>query len=708
MLCYDPRIMTREDTFMQLLKEAAAILLFLPALQAGEETQIDFVKQVKPILEKRCLSCHGSEKQKGKLRLDLKGAAMEAGNKGNVILPGNAEESALFQRINLDRTHDDIMPLKGDPLSETELETIRAWIAQGAKWPDDLVLKPAVQKVEEAKASSVPSLHERIDALIRTRLKGKVAPGASDKDFLRRVYLDFAGTIPSAKEAATFLVDKSPDKRTKLLDTLMNGPGYGRAMANAFSVMLLERRVGRDIPGEEWHRYLESAFEGNKPWDVLMQDILAAEGTDPRNRPAVKFYLERGQLTLLTSDISRLMLGRDISCAQCHDHPSIKDYTQAEFYGLMAYLSGSRRHVNKATKKVYYLDGHLGKKLEFKSAFTQKKAMSGPKLAHRAEIRIPVFQGGREYAPVVDHVSGMKTRPKFQRRKLLAAHLPSVDNEAFRKNAVNRLWFMLMGRGLVQPLDQHHPKNPASHPELLELLAAEFQAMNFDIKEFLRELALTQSYQRSSLLPEGVSDVPPESYAVFNMRPLSAEQLAWSVMQSTENLAWVQSKPKREAAAAKARERATAKAAKKAGKDPKSAVKKNEKEEEVKEDPLDPDAPKVLELFRKAYANPPGEAEGQYNPSTVGALFLGNEKLILHWLKPHQKNMAARLTGLAKQKKFEKIADELYLAVLSRHPLDEEKVETVDYLKKDEKRFTDALAEYAWSLLASTEFRMNH
>ncbi len=89
-------------------------------------------------------------------------------------------------------------------------------------------------------------------------------------------------------------------------------------------------------------------------------------------------------------------------------------------------------------------------------------------------------------------------------------------------------------------------------------------------------------------------------------------------------------------------------------------------------------------------------------------MFLGNEKLILHWLKPHQKNLAARLAGLAKQKKFEKIADELYLAVLSRHPLDEEKVETVDYLKKDEKRFTDALAEYAWSLLASTEFRMNH
>src|SRR5262249_30410114 len=132
--------------------------------------------------------------------------------------------------------------------------------------------------------------------------------------------------------------------------------------------------------------------------------------------------------------------------------------------------------------------------------------------------------------------------PKFSPLKVLASQLPRGDNPLFTKNIVNRLWFLMMGRGLVHPLDLQYAGNPPSHPELLDLLAQEFAGHRFDIKWLLRELALTETYQRSSLLPEGVEDLPPESFLVANEKPLSAEQILRSVLHATGE--WLRVLPK--------------------------------------------------------------------------------------------------------------------------------------------------------------------
>src|SRR5207247_1645348 len=150
------------------------------------------------------------------------------------------------------------------------------------------------------------------------------APPASDAEFLRRVYLDLAGTIPTADEARAFLADTDPSKREKLIDRLLASPAYARRMAQHFDVVLMERRPDSKVPRAAWEEYLRTAFAENRPYDALAREILSADGVDAKTRPAAKFYLDRGfEPNLVTRDISRVFLGRNLQCAQCHDHPLI-------------------------------------------------------------------------------------------------------------------------------------------------------------------------------------------------------------------------------------------------------------------------------------------------------------------------------------------------------------------------------------------------
>ncbi len=646
-------------------------LLFASSLVCSVEAAelVDFVTQIKPILERRCVSCHGQEKRQGKLRLDVKEAVIK---RGKVIVAGAAVEILLFQRINLDKSHDDIMPPTGDALDDKTIELIRSWIDAGAKWPDGVLLASSVPSSRSPldAADSPSPLCRTIDALLRQAYQTPVAGSADDAEFLRRVTLDLAGRLPTPKEVVTFLADERPGRRTRLVDRLLDGLDYPRRMADAFSVMLLERRRGNEIPYAEWHRYLRESFAANKPWDVLIREILAAEGIDPITRPAVKFYLDRKNADLLTIDISRLRLGRDIHCAQCHDHPDRHDYTQGEYKGLFAYLSGSHPYTNPRTQQVYFIQNALKGKVEFKSVFSERKAMIGPKLLHRRELAVPRFEKGLEYIPA-DKASGLPQRLRFQRRKLLAAQLPTPDNPWFKRNAVNRIWFLMMGRGLVHPLDALHEASSASHPELLEQLAEEFYRMNFDIKAFIRQLVLTEAYQRSSLLPEGTDDVPPESYAVFNIRPLSPEQLAWTTLQATGNL---------------------------------DAMLRRAKNKTAGGDANDGGLEQALERFREAYGAAPGEAEIDYLPSVVGAFFMRNDPMVLGWLKPQDNNLMERLLAMAEKNEHQPMVDELYLSMLSRYPDAEEKTEALKYCQGGE----ESVAVYVWALLTSTEFRMVH
>src|SRR6185295_969217 len=167
---------------------------------------------------------------------------------------------------------------------------------------------------------------------------------ATDADFLRRLTLDLAGTIPTSTQTRAFLSDADPARREKLIDRLLASPEYARRMEQAVTVMFLERRGGGKIPDAQWSDYLRKAFAANEPWDRIVRAMIASDGRADETRPAMKLLADGagGEPNRMTQDISRLFLGRNLICAQCHDHPTVKDYKQADYMGLFAYLSLSK------------------------------------------------------------------------------------------------------------------------------------------------------------------------------------------------------------------------------------------------------------------------------------------------------------------------------------------------------------------------------
>lgn len=323
-----------------------------------------------------------------------------------------------------------------------------------------------------------------------------------DADFLRRVSLDLTGMPPAADEARAFLVDSATDKREKLVERLLASPQYARHLASTFDLMLMERRANTHVTADEWQAWLLKSVRENKPWNVMAREILEADGDDLHQRPAARFTLDRGsEPNLLTHDISRIFFGRDMQCAQCHDHPIVADYLQSDYHGLLAYIAPGYAVVRKEGDKEITLQAErAGSDLSFESVFVKgTQHRTGPRMPDDIAIDEPLFLPGDEYKTAPGE--NVKSVPKFSRRTMLAELATNGSNQAFNQNIANRLWAHMFGRGLVHPLDLHHPGNPAIDPELLRQLGASFASMNFDVKSFLREIALSETYQRSFDVP---------------------------------------------------------------------------------------------------------------------------------------------------------------------------------------------------------------
>jgi hypothetical protein len=516
-------------------------------------------------------------------------------------------------------------------------------------------------------------LHKRIDRLIAAKPEFArfAAPRASDEEFLRRVYLDLTGTIPAAAEARAFLADAAPDKRAKLIDRLLAAPEHARHMQQVFDVLLMDRRTGKNVPEAQWQEYLRTSFAANTPWDRLVREVLSADGADPKARPAARFYLDRDvEPHVLTRDIGRLFLGKDFECNQCHDSPVVDEYKQADYYGLFAFLNRSAAFTGKDKTVVVAdkADGEATYQNVFDAAKTTKTAL--PRLPGGPPVEEPDFEKGAEYE--VKPAKDVRPVPKFSRRAALAAQLASKDNRQFARAGANRFWALLMGRGLVHPVELDHADNPPSHPELLDLLTDEFARTDFDIRAFLRELALTDTYQRAGEPPAGVKDVPPDLFAVAPLKPLAPEQLAWAAMQATGL-----PDAERRALGKKATDQAVA---------AKLAVN--------------------VAPFAAIYGGPRGQPEGREFEATLDqALFLANGKLVRGWLAPRPGNLTDRLQKLDDPAA---VAEELYLSVLTRRPDAGEVKDVAEHLQGRTADRAAALQELAWALLASAEFRFNH
>ncbi len=388
------------------------------------------------------------------------------------------------------------------------------------------------------RATAEEPLHVQIDRLMAQLHFGPEVPLASDAEFMRRVYLDLVGTIPSADEVRQFIDDASPEKRAKLVDRLLASPAYARHMAGVFDVMLMERRADKYVKADQWQPYLLAAFQQNKPYNELAREILAADPDDEKLHAAAKFYLEREvEPNLVTREVSRMFFGMDIQCAQCHNHPLIDDYLQSEYYGLYAFVSRSSLF-QPDNKKPAVLAEKADGATNFKSVFTEEEGTTRPCLPGGLEIDEPAFAKGDEYQVAPDPKNkSVRPVPKYSRRQQLAARATDGSSRAFNRNIVNRLWAHMMGRGLVHPVDLQHVDNPPVHPELLDLLADQFVAMKFDIKALLRELALSRTYQESFRLPDDLQ--PHVAAAREKLAALQAElpQREQAIEQSKQSLA---------------------------------------------------------------------------------------------------------------------------------------------------------------------------
>jgi Protein of unknown function (DUF1549)/Protein of unknown function (DUF1553) len=367
--------------------------------------------------------------------------------------------------------------------------------------------------------AQAPPLHARIDELVTQAHVGPLAPPAGDGEFARRVYLDLTGMVPSSAELAAFVADASADKRTKLIDQLLASPRYVRHMANVFDVMWMERRPDKHVPAAEWQQYLLDSFTANKPYDQLAREVLSSDGVDPATRPAAKFFLDReAEPNLMTRDIGRIFFGRDYQCNQCHNHPLIDDYLQPDYYGIFAFVNRTELFTGK-DKKVVLMDKADGE-VSYQSVFDPTaKGITWPRIPGGKQVEEPKFNPGEEY--VVAPAKEVRHVPKYSRRLQLAAQIVPT-NKPFNRNIANRLWGQMLGRALVEPVEFQYAANPPSNPQLLEMLADDFAAMKYDIKGFLREIVLSQAYQRAMDLP---ADVAAQAVAAqARLAALEAEQ----------------------------------------------------------------------------------------------------------------------------------------------------------------------------------------
>ena len=529
-------------------------------------------------------------------------------------------------------------------------------------------------------------LYQRIDTAVGfgdTEFESAAADDAGDAAFARRLYLDLAGTIPTADQARGFLADESPNKRAKLVDELLASPQHARRMQYVFDTMLMERRPYKHIKVDDWREYLRRSFADNKPWNQIATEILTSDGADEKTRPAARFLLDREMKTDdMTRDLGRIFLGRDMQCAQCHDHPEVDDYRQRHYHGLAAFLNRSYLYTDPKSKKV-----SIGEKAEglvkFTSVFTNETAETSPRVLDLPPVEDPP-KAQEPY--IVKPKKNVRSVPVYSRRLQLAAAITDPSNIAFRQNIANRLWALMMGRGIVEPVDIWHADNPPSNPALIELLAEALLENNYDMRVLLRELALSKSYQRSSQYKDGGEQPSSDRFAAALLRPLTPEQLAWSMMQATGLVDQTMDDLK----------------AKHMKADPENGPEQVEDpiwREKALHDALKNHVDTFISYFGVV-----GIQTSQFDASANQALFLRNGALIQTWLAPSGKRLTARLNNL----EAPQFVDEFYFSVFSRPPYDDETKRMMQFLEQNKGNRDAAINQLVWAALSSAEFRFNH
>jgi hypothetical protein len=334
------------------------------------------------------------------------------------------------------------------------------------------------------------------------------SPLCADDEFLRRLYLDAIGTLPTPEEVRKFLDDKSPDKRARAIDKVLERPEFIDWWALKWGDLLRINRTALQEKGMwSFHNWVRGQVRDNVPVDQFVRDIVTAEGSTFIDGPANFFQIGRN-LEEWSETTTQLFLGVRIGCAKCHHHPFEK-WSQDDYYGMAAFFS----RIGTKNSQEFGIFGR-------ETVIFVRNAGEATHPRKRITVKPMPLDGDTK----------LSWDDEFDRRKKLADWLTGPANKMFARNIVNRFWGYTMGRGLVEPLDDMRATNPASNPELLAALADELIASKFDQKKLLRTIFNSRAYQLSSQsTPGNRVDAANIHFTRYTVRRLTAEQIADAV-----------------------------------------------------------------------------------------------------------------------------------------------------------------------------------
>jgi hypothetical protein len=497
-----------------------------------------------------------------------------------------------------------------------------------------------------------------IDALIERKvgaLNLPVSPRCTDSEFVRRAFLDVAGILPTVREVRAFLADSASDKRSRLIDSLLTRPEYVDAWTYKWSDLFLvnSKKLGGTAL-TAFYDYLHRAVEQNKPWDKLAREILTAQGSNLDNG-AVNFWVLHKEPIDLTETTTQAFLGMSVQCARCHNHPMEK-WTQNQYYRMANLLSRVRLKNDDRSGEVLAVvasDGNI----------------NHPRL-------------GAPLPPQPLDGPEMSLDDSRDRRQILVDWLTAPDNPFFAKALVNRVWKHLMGRGLVEAEDDLRLTNPPSNQELFDALAQDFIKSAFDVKGLIREIMLSDSYQRSAA-PVGINARDDRYYSHYLVKRLPAEVLLDTYAQVTAVPTEF------------------------------TGVAKGTRALQLRDS-------QVSTYFLTAFGRPQREqtcsCERQQETTVAQALHLANGDTLNHKLRAP----GGVIDGLVRNRADdEETLEDLYLSALARFPTPAEKAKLLPLLAASRPDILDSEAEWNeirrpaledlyWAVLTDREFVFNH
>jgi hypothetical protein len=335
----------------------------------------------------------------------------------------------------------------------------------------------------------------------------------SDEEFVRRAYMDICGILPRADQTRAFLASKDPARRARLIDTLLERPEFADFWTLKWSDVLRSSRKSIQLKGAySFQKWLHSHISRNTPLDQVVRELLTATGDTFANPPANYYRISRDP-TSLAETTAQLFFGVRMQCAKCHNHPFEK-WTQDDYYSMAAFFARVKERKDPADPTGAKKDGSEYVYLDRAGEVVQPRS---------GKVMPPRFLGGM--VP--------KVGPSADRRAILARWLTSADNPFFAKSVVNRIWYHLMGRGIVDPVDDFRDSNPSANDDLLDALAQDFVAHHFDAKHLIRTICSSRTYQLSAQTNElNKDDNKYFSHAVTKL--YTAEQLFDALCQVTD------------------------------------------------------------------------------------------------------------------------------------------------------------------------------